>query len=181
MPRRFPLARVIVALALSCLAGCEGDVTPPPPTTGWVPGTLRIAMHADFKTLDPALANDTGLVPFIRMIYQPLLDYDDGVNLVPLLAEAMPKLSADGKTYTFHIRKGARFSNGRALTADDFIYAWTRLLDPATKSPGATYISDRIVGRRITSTGARPRRSGRTARNSPRRRKRRREWTPCRG
>jgi oligopeptide transport system substrate-binding protein len=133
-------------LALGCLAGCESGVTPPPPTTGWVPGTVRMAVHGDFKSLDPALANDTGSIPFVRMIFQPLLEYDDGVHLVPLLAAAMPELSAHGKTYTFHIRKGVRFSNGRELTAGDFVYAWTRVLDPATKSPGASYISDRIAG-----------------------------------
>ena len=163
MPRRFPHAGVIVAVAFGCLAGCEGDVTPPPPTSGWVAGTVRMAVRGDFKSLDPALANDTGSVPIVRMISQPLLEYDDGVRLVPLVAEAMPQLSDDGKTYTFHIRKGVRFSNGRELAADDFVYSWTRVLDPATVSPGASYISDRIAGRRSTSTGARPRRSGTAA------------------
>ena len=43
------------------------------------------------------------------MIFQPLLEYDDGVNLVPLVAEAMPTLSADGKTYTFHSQKRRPF------------------------------------------------------------------------
>ena len=145
MPRRFSLAGAVLALALAGLAGC-GDATPPPPKTGWVPGTLRIAEHADFKSLDPAKANDTGLIPFVRMIFEPLLDYDDGVKLTPLAAEALPELSADGKTYTFHIRKGTRFSNGREATADDFVYAWTRVLDPATESPGQTYIADMIAG-----------------------------------
>ncbi len=146
MPRHFLLFGVVAASAFAGLAGCESDVTPPPPTAGWVPGTLRKGERADFKSMDPALANDTDSIPFVRMIFQPLLQYDDGVNLVPLIAETMPTLSADGKTYIFHIRKGVHFSNGRELTADDFVYSWTRVLDPATLSPGRTYIAKMIAG-----------------------------------
>ena len=141
-------ARALVfALFLGALAvGCQPGVSAPPPTTGWVPGTLRIGQRSDFRSLDPAVANDSDLVPVVRMLYQPLLDYDDGVNLVPLVAEKMPTLSADGKTYTFQLKKGVRFSNGREVTADDFLYSWTRLLDPKTKSAGASYIVDKIAG-----------------------------------
>ncbi len=141
------IKRVSFALMLCALAaGCQAGVSAPPPTTGWVAGTLRLGQRADFRSLDPAIANDTALVPIVRMIFQPLLDYDDGVNLVPLVAESMPTLSKDGKTYTFHLKKGVTFSNGREVTADDFVYSWTRLLNPKTKSPGASYIVDKIAG-----------------------------------
>ncbi len=166
MPRRFPLAGAIVVLALGCSRRrLRGRRHAAAADHRLGPGTLRIGQHADFRSLDPAIANDTGRVPFVRMIFQPLLDYDDGVNLVPLLAEAMPTLSEDGKTYTFHLKKGVRFSNGREVTADDFVYSWTRLLDPNTKSPGQTYIVKMIVGRRSTSIGRRSRTSGERARN----------------
>ena len=114
-------------LTLCLVAGCEGDESVPPPKTGWVAGTLRLGMLSDFRSLDPAIANDTVSVPVVRMLFQPLLDYDAGVNLVPLTAEAMPTLSKDGKTYTFHLRKDVHFSNGRAVTADDYLYSWTRV------------------------------------------------------
>ncbi len=147
MARRFSLTLAALASVGCVLAvGCWGGVTPPPPTTGWVPGTLRIAQKSDFRTLDPAVANDTALVPIVRMLFQPLLDYDDDSTLTPLVAEALPTLSEHGKKYTFHLKKGVHFSNGREVTADDFVYAWTRLLDPKTKSPGASYIVDKIVG-----------------------------------
>ena len=42
--------------------------------------------------------------------------------------------SADGKTWTFHLRKDARWSNGQPVTANDFVYAWRRQVDPATGS-----------------------------------------------
>ncbi|HVS38280.1 MAG TPA: ABC transporter substrate-binding protein [Gemmataceae bacterium] len=146
MAHRFAVPATGLALILGLLAGCQQDATPPPPTTGWVPGTLRFGAHADFKSLDPALANDTDSIPFVRTMCQSLLDYDDGVNLVPLLAESMPDVSADGMTYTFHLRKGVRFSNGRELTSEDFVYSWTRVLDPATVSPGQSYVKDLIAG-----------------------------------
>jgi ABC-type transport system substrate-binding protein len=135
-----------LAPALLLLTGCGGDNTPPPPSAGWVPDTLRLAEHSDFRSLDPAVANDTNLIPTVRMIFQPLLDYDDGVNLVPLAAEALPALSADGKTYTFKLRKDVHFSNGRRVTAADYIYAWQRILDPATKSSGVDFIKTKIAG-----------------------------------
>ena len=147
MRRRSRLIGALLALPLCYLAaGCGGGATPPPPTSGWIPGTLRIAQRSDFRSLDPAIANDTALIPFVRMIFQPLLDYDAASKLTPLIAEATPTLSSDGKTYTYRIRKEVRFTNGRAATADDFIYAWTRLLNPKTKSAGASYIVDKIVG-----------------------------------
>ena len=146
MPRRSVLAWAGLALAGFALAGCWGGVTPPPPSAGWVPGTLRLAQRSDFRSLDPAVANDTALVPVVRMLFQPLLDYDDDQRLVPLVAEEMPKPSDEGKRYTFHLKKGVRFSNGREVTAGDFVYAWTRLLNPKTKSPGASYIVDKVVG-----------------------------------
>ena len=140
-------ARACFALAFSLAAvGCQGNESVAPPTTGWVANTLRLGQGSDFRSLDPAVANDTVSVPIIRVLFQPLLDYDDGVNLVPLTAEAMPTLSKDGKTYTFHLRKDVHFSNGRAVTADDYLYSWRRVMNPKTKSPWASFATDRIAG-----------------------------------
>ena len=153
MPRRSPLALAGLALVGCALAaGCWSGVTPPPPAAGWVPDTLRFAQKSDFRTLDPAVANDASLIPVVRMLFQPLLDYDAESRLVPLVAEATPTLSEDGKKYTFHLKKGVHFSDGprckgREVTADDFVYSWTRLLDPKTKSSGASYLLDqKVVG-----------------------------------
>ena len=113
------------------------------------------------RALDPAVANDTNSIPFVRMMFQPLLEYDDGVNLTPLLAEAMPELSEDGKVYTFHIRKGIHFSNGREVTADDFIYAWKRILDPKDQIAWPDLHRRRSpAAPGSTSIGKRSRRSG---------------------
>lgn len=99
-------------------------------------GILRLAVQTDIQSLDPAIAYDTFSWPLVRLVYQSLLDYDEGTTLVPKLAEQMPAASADGRTYTFRVRKGVRFSNGRELVARDFIYSVERILDSQTQSPG---------------------------------------------
>ena len=47
----------------------------------------------------------------------------------------------DFKTWTFHLRKDAKWSNGDPVTAHDFVFAWRRLVDPATAAPYASYLS----------------------------------------
>ncbi len=90
--------------------------------------------------MDPAVADDAEALPFIRLLYQGLLDADDAIKLVPALAAAMPAVSDDAKTYTFRLRSGIRFANGRELEAADFVYGMERTLDPATKSPWPSFL-----------------------------------------
>jgi oligopeptide transport system substrate-binding protein len=82
-----------------------------------------------------------------------------GGRLRPELAEAEPSISRDGKTYTFRIRKGARFSNGVPVTARAFERSIQRVLDPAMGAFGASGIGASIVGGEDVLAGraARPR------------------------
>jgi ABC-type transport system substrate-binding protein len=73
-------------------------------------------------------------------------------NLVPEVATAYPAVSRDGKTYTFAIRKGFRFSTGAPVTAANYARAFQRVLDPAMHSPGARYMQDVA---RVTALGGR--------------------------
>jgi len=136
----------VAILAVIC-AGC-GEPTGPP--TRRAPGranVLRVAEPMDPSSLDPAIAYDTVSWAYVRLLYAGLLDYDDGVNLVPAIAERLPDISPDGRTYTYTLRAGIRFSNGREVTAEDFVYAIERVLDPHTKSPGEGFYRS-IVGAR---------------------------------
>ena len=63
------------------------------------------------------------------------------------------EISEDGKTYTFHIRKDAKWSNGDDLTAGDFVYAWKRLLNPEMQS-GAGFLGYFIEGGEAFNTGS---------------------------
>ncbi len=83
-------------------------------------------------TLDPALADDVRELQVLRPVYTPLLTYPheggpEGVEPVPGLARARPRVSYDGLTYTLRLRPGLRYSNGVPVRAGDFERAIERL------------------------------------------------------
>ena len=88
------------------------------------PGVLRYPMETEPTTFDPALVQDAGTIDIIINIYEGLIGWNEKGEVTPLAAKELPKLSADGKTYTFTLRDNLKFHNGRAVTADD-----VRLLD----------------------------------------------------
>lgn len=99
------------------------------------PGTLRMAMESDASTLDPAKAYDTSSIPWVRLIYRGLVEYDQNANIVNEVAQQR-RISPDGKTYWFKLRRDVYFQSGRRVVAGDFRYALERVLDPATASDG---------------------------------------------
>ena len=102
-------------------------------------GEATVVYKDDLATLDPAVGYDWTNWPTIKMVFDGLLDYDDSTNLMPRLAESMPEISDDATQYTFKLRQGVKFQNGREFTADDVVYTMNRVLDPATASPGAGF------------------------------------------
>jgi len=104
-------------------------------------GTLRLAMSSDFRSLDPAIAYDSDSIPVVRLLFRGLLEYDNGVNLVPGQASDW-SISPDGKTYTFHLKPGVRFANGREVEAQDYVFTFERILNPAMDSPGQGFFTD---------------------------------------
>jgi len=102
-------------------------------------GDIIITYKDDVSTLDPAIGYDWQNWSIIKSLFDGLMDYTPGTTeLVPDLAESYD-ISDDGKTFTFKLRDGAKFTNGRALTAEDVKYSIERVLDPATQSPGAGF------------------------------------------
>jgi len=102
-------------------------------------GTLRLAHTSDIRSMDPTTIYDWLEGLLTMLIYNPLLDYDENDKIVPMLAEALPTISSDGSIYTFRLRAGARFSNGREVTAEDVVYSLERHLDPKFHSSYANY------------------------------------------
>ena len=84
---RLALLLPLLLVPATFLAGCTGSNNPS--SGAPKPGVLRLAMHDDFRTLDPAIAADAANIALLRVIYLSLLDFDDDVNLVPRLAEAL--------------------------------------------------------------------------------------------
>ncbi|MBR6001021.1 MAG: heme-binding protein, partial [Oxalobacter sp.] len=105
---------------------------------------LHTVFSAQETGFDPAVASDLYSSQIIRSIHEPLLTYDylaRPAKLVPETAEAMPEISADGKTYTITLKKGIYFADDpafggkrRELVAADYIYSIKRLVDPAVRS-----------------------------------------------
>jgi len=117
-------------------------------------GTLRLALPTDVSSLDPALAFDTISQPFLLLLYQGLVEYDDGVKLLPCLATDW-NISEDLRIYTFHLRPGVRFSNGREVAASDFVYTLERILNPKTAAPTESYFEG-IAGAKDFRAGKAP-------------------------
>ncbi len=110
-----------VALAASMLAGCGGSNG-----GGEAATSIRVAVGGDINTLDPAKVDASIDANILNNMYEGLYKLASDGTTVPVLAEDMPEISDDGLTYTIKIKEGAKWSDGQALTASDFVYAWKR-------------------------------------------------------
>src|SRR4051812_11706646 len=115
-------------------------------------GTAHFNLASDTDYIDPALAYyqiswQLESAPCAKLLNYPDKAGDAGTQLQPEVAKSLPKISADGKTYTFTIRSGFKFSppSNEAVTAETFKHAINRALNPAMQSPASQFISD-IVG-----------------------------------
>jgi peptide/nickel transport system substrate-binding protein len=101
--------------------------------------SVNLAMIGEPQSLDP-MASTADLVSTIMMhVYESLYTFDKDLNAQPMLAAAMPKVSADGKLYEIEIRKGVKLHSGRDLDAEDVIASLNRwiAMTPRGKSVGA--------------------------------------------
>ncbi|WP_052120765.1 ABC transporter substrate-binding protein [Inquilinus limosus] len=115
-------------------------------------GTMTVTYKDDVSTLDPAIGYDWQNWSMIKSLFDGLMDYKPGTtDLVPELAESF-EVSADGLTYTFKLRHGVKFHNGRELKAADVKYSLDRVVQPETQSPGAGFF-DSIQGFEDVSKG----------------------------
>jgi len=132
-----------------------GDAPAATPRRG---GILHLANPSDIRSLDPAIAFDSFTIPLVHLMFRGLLDYDDGTGLVLDQAKDW-SISPDGKTYTFHLRPGVRFANGREVEPEDYMCAFERILSPQLSSAGQTYFLN-IAGAREFVDGKAPHVSG---------------------
>ncbi|MBI3544077.1 MAG: peptide ABC transporter substrate-binding protein, partial [Deltaproteobacteria bacterium] len=102
---------------------------------------LKIRLVSDPTTFDWNRAH-TDVETYVLMnIMEGLVEFDSKMKVKPLLAESWT-VSEDQKTYTFKLRKDVKWSDGKALTADDFVASWQRLLAPLTAAPYAYMLYD---------------------------------------
>jgi oligopeptide transport system substrate-binding protein len=129
----FPiLIALVAALAVACGSGGDSE-----------PGaqTFRMRIPGDPSTFDPQLASVSEEISVAKQLFQGLFAYDRELNIVPAVAAEVPSkenggISDDGLTYTIKLRDDATWSDGVAVTANDFVYAFQRLFDPEAGATG---------------------------------------------
>lgn len=132
------LASTALALLLALPAAAQDYVPDPAAKAG---GGITVTYKDDVATLDPAIGYDWQNWSMIKSLFDSLMDYVPGTTtLRPGLAEKY-EISADGMTFTFHLRAGVKFHNGREMTAEDVKYSLDRVTTPATQSPGAGFFA----------------------------------------
>ena len=123
------------AAAAAMLIGVAG------PATAAEGGSMTVTFKDDISTFDPAIGYDWQNWSMIKSLFDGLMDYKPGTTeLMPDLAESY-EVSDDGLTYTFKLRDGVVFHNGRAMTAADVKYSLERAVNPVTQSPGQGFFA----------------------------------------
>jgi oligopeptide transport system substrate-binding protein len=140
----------LVALALMFPACTREEQAEPPrkqpssvarTTTG---GSYRRPLGHDPASLDPARITDHYAVAVANQIFDGLVEFDAHLNVLPALAQSW-SASRDGLIWTFNLRTGIQFHNGREVVAEDVVYSLSRLLDPAVRSPRSMFL-DKVQG-----------------------------------
>ena len=118
--------------------------------------TLHVLLAEAESGMDPATASDASTLSITENIFEALLRYDylaRPLRLLPNTVTALPTISADRLTYTFHLKPGIRFADDaafgsriRELTAADYVYSIKRLYDPALKSPWLFLFEHKLAG-----------------------------------
>lgn len=123
-----------LCMAASLLAGCGEDPNDEV--------KVSVVMTGGVTTVDPALASSPAERTAVLHLFDNLYRLTDE-GAVPAAAQSCRQQdNEDGtQTYTFHLRTEAKWSDGSAVTAEDFVYAWRRLVSPETASPNAAILS----------------------------------------
>ncbi|AXA72656.1 peptide ABC transporter substrate-binding protein [Achromobacter insolitus] len=103
-----------VTLALGAMAGTAWAQSAPP---------LRISFTADIRSTEPGVNRDSNSDAVVLHIVEGLVAYGEDAEVRPLLAKSVD-ISADGKTYTFKLREGVKFHNGKPMTSADVLWTW---------------------------------------------------------
>lgn len=124
-------AASLMALGAMPLVSAQ-DATPNPDAKPG--GTLRVGLSADPAELDPHKTSLTAAWHVIEHVYSTLVANNSSLEPIPSLAESW-EISEDGLTYTFKLRQGVKFHNGRDLVAGDVKYSYERIMADETASP----------------------------------------------
>jgi oligopeptide transport system substrate-binding protein len=125
------------------------------------PGTVLAAKQelvrnngAEPESLDPQLIESTNAFNILIDVFESLTALDNHAKVVPGVAESWQQV--DPTTWVFKLRKDARWSNGEAVTAQDFVYGWHRLVDPKNAAPLGSTMGAYILNGVAITQGKQP-------------------------
>jgi peptide/nickel transport system substrate-binding protein/oligopeptide transport system substrate-binding protein len=120
--------RRLLPAALALLVAAGGCERPQPDIAG--AAVLRYRLMDDPPDMDPVRAHDNASEAVLFEVFDGLVEFDPAtLRIVPAVAASW-EISGDGRRYTFHLREGARFHNGRAVEAADVVWSFERSLRP---------------------------------------------------
>jgi oligopeptide transport system substrate-binding protein len=123
-----------------------GNTAPPPA------GEFRWANGELPKTFDPAFAKSPSETQAVRAIYEGLTEWDaKTLHPIPAAAESW-EASEDNRTWTFHLRHNALWSNGEKVKAEDFVRSWKRLAEMGEKTPHSELLSNLVGFKQLQKT-----------------------------
>jgi peptide/nickel transport system substrate-binding protein len=142
-------ACALALIGVVALGGCGSDEKV-------IGGTAKVVMPTPPDYLDPQLAYTTEAAEADWIAYTPLLTYRhkggaDGTELIPGLAQRLPRISPDGRRYRLALRRGLTYSNGRPVRAGDFEYTVERAIRLGW--PGKRFLVENVVGARAFDQG----------------------------
>ncbi|MBM7608903.1 peptide/nickel transport system substrate-binding protein [Lysinibacillus composti] len=137
--KKISLFMAIISLVL-IIAGCSGGGKSSSTTTtsgasegGALKEELHYASNAQPPSLDPLMSNAVVTREVASIIYESLVAFDENYEPVPMLAESIEQ-SEDGKTYTFKLRQGVKFHNGKEMKAEDVVASLTRWAEKSSSA-----------------------------------------------
>jgi oligopeptide transport system substrate-binding protein len=139
------MRRLWLLAGLSLLvSGCESSAPPVQLDPNQI---LRLVAPNDVFTLDPAKIHQPSVDSSLaRNVFTGLYRLRDDLVEEPDIAAGLPDVSADGRTWTFHLRHDARFSNGTPVTAADVLYSWNRVARLNVDNYPSASIFERVEG-----------------------------------
>lgn len=132
--------RTIAAVLLGFLTTFSACTNPLKPSKTDVPHSVfRVNLGTEPPDLDPAKTDDLTSFTVLLPLLKGLTQFDADMKAEPAIAQSWD-ISPDGKRYVFHLRKDARWSDGKPVQAEDFAYAWSRALAPRIGAPYAFFL-----------------------------------------
>ena len=90
--------------------------------------------NSEIGSMDSIFTQDEASINAQSNVFEGLYQLDEKDQLIPAAAKEMPEISEDGKRYTIKLREDGKWSNGDAVTANDFVFAWRKLANPKNQA-----------------------------------------------